>query len=647
MNASFSGSGILRALLCVLFAAASFHGLSGCMHDDGPSTETGNPNISGTLRDASGEPAAGTVKLFRLPAPAPAGSIDSTALIAPVLLKILSIKADGRYRFDSLPPGGFALEGIDAAGTRFALARDLALAGPKERVRRDLAVKSPGRVRGRVTRGNDARPPGIAGDEGILVRLSGADRSATTDASGGYTLDNVPEGAYRVAFAAADGHYLPRFFDSAFVVSGEDLELHQVNLEWSPFIAPPPPLGVKAAADSAAASAAGTVRVEWRAVRIAGDGLDHYVVVRADSGNAGDTREFLTQDTAFIDTIKALPPGRSLRYTVRAVNSLGQAGPAAGTNGPIVVPVPKDTIVTGAGSLQALVLLAGSPAPGARVLLYGAPGSPGLPGTPPKAVKLLDSAVGDAQGLVLLRELPAGRYTLYARTAAGLGAISAGVTPMLPAGPLRTDTLALALPGSVEGYATRSGFWVSTPLKGDENIRASLADAPFATLTDYGSPPQGARFRLTDVPPGAYRLVVSAPPDSYFVADTLEIAVRAGAVTTLAAPVECAYNPDAPPPKASNLRITASARNKVSLAWDFAARYPALKGFRVLRLDSNLRATDSSAVSGAASYEDDISGIPAGTLIRYVVRVAALSGREGAQTGDAGGNAVPFTVPGP
>ncbi|MEO6098472.1 MAG: carboxypeptidase-like regulatory domain-containing protein, partial [Fibrobacteria bacterium] len=86
----------------------------GCMFDEppgeGPSTETGNPNLRGTLIDAGGHPAAGSVKLFRL---ATSANPDSAVLKPPVWIGTFAAQADGKYRFDSLPPAVYALEATD------------------------------------------------------------------------------------------------------------------------------------------------------------------------------------------------------------------------------------------------------------------------------------------------------------------------------------------------------------------------------------------------------------------------------------------------------------------------------------------------------------------------------------------------------
>jgi hypothetical protein len=70
-----------------------------------------------------------------------------------------------------------------------------------------------------------------------------------------------------------------------------------------------------------------------------------------------------------------------------------------------------------------------------------------------------------------------------------------------------------------------------------------------------------------------------------------------------------------------------------------------LQGYRVIRLSKARTATDSSSVLTAANYSDDVSAVPAGTKLGYVVRVMGTGGREGANGGDAAELPVAAVVP--
>ena len=143
----------------------------------------------------------------------------------------------------------------------------------------------------------------------------------------------MPEGVYRIAFAAPDGNYEPAFLDTVRAVSGAARELPLVELSWSRFQPPPPPAGLSAIADSAS----GTIRIAWRPVKLAN--LAYYEVARIDSADSANNALFRTADTSYTDTVSALPASRALAYRITTVNALGNrssAGPAQ--TRPAVVP---------------------------------------------------------------------------------------------------------------------------------------------------------------------------------------------------------------------------------------------------------------------------------------------------------------------
>lgn len=625
-----------RILLGLLAGGLAVTWIS-CM-SDGPSTETGNPNLEGTLRDVQGNPAAGTVKLFRVAVKAPADTVDNSALVPPVLIKTAAAGADGRFRFDSLPAAKYAVEGVDAAGRNFGLVPGLQVAGAKDTLQRILILKLPARLLGTVTRGPNALPPGVAGNGGIVVRVGGADRFAYSDSAGSFALENVPEGVYRIAFAAPDGHYEPKYLDSVRAVSGDTLRLPPVELDWSRFQPPPAVAGLSVRIDSAA----GTVRLGWRPVKLAN--LAHYEVSRKDSLDAANDRTWTVTDTFCTDTVKALPAGRALVYRVVAVNALGNRGQAEPSHDlPVTVPVPADTSAGGQGALAGVVTFNRSPLPGALVSIYAVPAAPGSPDSLPRTLKSVNSAVTGADGRYRFDKTPAGRYTVTAMSG-DLAAIRMGVEVR---GLIAlSDSLEVAATGSVEGRATRDSLWVSTGAKGDDFIHAGLAGTPYEAFTDYAPQGTGGLFRLKGIPEGIYALVIHAGPEGYFLPDTVPgIQVLAGSITTLPATLKARYNPNAPPPKINNLVMTAYSRASVSLAWRPVTGYPLLQGYRVLRLDGTSRETARSTVLTSASYADDVSALAPGTKVLYVVKVVGLSGREGENGGDASGLPIPFTVP--
>jgi protocatechuate 3,4-dioxygenase beta subunit len=616
--------GAVAAFCCVCILAA-------CMQD-GPSTETGNPNLSGTLVDGQGRPVPGEAKLYLLPPP-PGGGLDTAFPAAPRLIDSSRVGRNGRFRFDSVAPGTYAVEGRDLPGAAFGLARDLLIARPEDILTRNVTLAAPGRIRGLVTRGPNPRPAGIVADEKILVRLDGADRSALTDTSGAFALNDVPAGSYRVAFAAADGHYLTRYVDGVAVAAGAETALAPVELEWSRYGAPPAVGGLSVALDSAA----GLARLSWRAAKLSGGATVVYAIER------GGIEIARTADTLWVDSLAGVAPGTALRYAVRAINPLGQAGPAdtlaAGA-------APDGNPPAGEGVLEGLVLQGNAPVTGARVELHLAPAGPGSPDSLPLRTRLLDSLVTGADGRYRFPGLGQGRFVVIARRLPGADIAMARASAPRRGG-AGLDTLRPAAPGSVAGFATRDSLWITSPFKGDENIQAGLAGTPFTGLTGFGFPPTGGAFSLAGVPAGEYILVLYAPPEGYFLPDSIAVTVRAGEATKLPATVKARYNPSAPPPRIASLRSTGATRARVSLAWDAVARYPLLRGYRVMRLSETRTVLDSSAVLASAAYSDDVSAVPAGTKLGYVVRVVGSDGREGPNGGDASGLPVMVTVPGP
>jgi len=111
----------------------------------------------------------------------------------------LTTAADGSFRFDMLPVARspFTLEAFDANGALRATAAGLTLARHGDEVVRDLVLSGTGTVTGTVVdpAGFPASGVGITLDSSVqgLGNLF-----ATTNASGAYTIPQVPEGAFTI-----------------------------------------------------------------------------------------------------------------------------------------------------------------------------------------------------------------------------------------------------------------------------------------------------------------------------------------------------------------------------------------------------------------------------------------------------------------
>jgi hypothetical protein len=624
----------LRLLAAAWLLAASAcgpvteQGNPGCtVYSEGPCTETGNPSVTGIVRDPSGAPAPGAdVRLYRLPGPP---LHDSTALAAPVLARSIKAGADGSFRFDSLPAAEYSLEGADSARDLYALDARLDLPDSGTHVKADLDLKPPGRVEGAATRGPDARPAGVAADENILVRLAGTGRYAFTAASGDYSLAKVPEGLYLAAFAAADGHYLPAYVDSVRVKAGEVTRLPLVRLQWSPFAAPPAPAGLSVAIDSAS----GTAALRWHAVEL--DNFLHYEVVRK---SGGDSLVFIVTDTLLVDSLRGLSAGRPLEYRVRTVNSLGNKSPDSSAHAAATVPGPPPQ--GNPSALQGRVATAqGAAAANAVVVLYSVPAGPGPADSLPVPARAVDTAAADSAGRFAFRKLPPGAYGVEARDAVtGTRAMATGL--LLPRDAASAVNLSLRVTGALRGVASRQHLWCSTYHKGNEGILVSLAGTPYGTDTRNVE----GDFLIDSVPAGKYRLVIAAPPLGCFLPDTLDVEIRAGD-TVQAGVITAPYNTDLVP-MAANLRIASASGASVALQWDrVSLAYPDLAGYRVFRRDDSLRVLFASPVGASTSFTDDLSAVPKGTRLNYVVQTVAKDGKVSRFAGDHAGNPVTYVVP--
>lgn len=608
---------------------------------DGPSTETGNPALTGVAVDLGLRPAPGAaVVLWKLP-PGPA---ESLAFRAPMRMDSQVTGADGRYYFKKLPPGVYSVEGADKSG-RFAaiLHKAVVPAGDTGFRRNDTLVLWPAsRVHGRARRDPRSRPAGpsgLKGDEGILVRLGGFSRAAYTDSAGLWSIDGIPQGVYSLGFAAADGHYLPKLIDTLHVPAAENIEAPDVLLEWSPFVIPPGPAGLTLRLDSAA----GLMRLAWRGVSVSN--FHRYEVIRRDSLDAANDDTLRTADTIAIDTLRGLPAGRILRYAVVTVNTLGARSPETPAPTPGTVPTPADT-PPGQATLRALVLSGGAPRSGVKVRLHLLPAGPGPADSLPRLPRTMDSALTDAGGLVSYANLKAGRYTLDASAPDGSRAALAGVqsrlvapAPGATAGSEAVDTLRLAAPGTLKASATRQSVWCTHQFKLDDFIVFHLLDLPGLASSDaYG------KVELAGLPAGTRKVVVRAQPFGCFEPDTVTAELRPGEVTELP---RVTLRPAADYiPRLAGLRIASATRAAAHLAWSPAPQaYPDLAGYEVLRRDADHKVIAASPLLADTLWSDNLSSLPSGTRINYVVRVTDKAGRRGPPGGDKTGEPVYLTVP--
>jgi hypothetical protein len=404
--------------------------------------------------------------------------------------------------------------------------------------------------------------------------------------------------------------------------------LPPVKLEWSPFAAPPSPAGLAATVDSAA----GVARLSWKPVSLSN--FHHYEVTRS----GGRDTVFTVTDTLLVDSLRGVPPGARLEYRVKAVNALGNKSPDPPA--PAVATAPDSSATGASGTVKGGVSTAqGLPAAGALVILYAAPAKPGPPDSLPIPVKPVDTLRAGSGGLFSFPDVPPGTYGLEARdTATGARAMITGLA--LQAGGSASANPVLGVTGRLQGTATRQRLWCSSQNKGNEGILVSLAGTPYATITRSID----GIFALDSVPPGHYRLVVMAPPRGCFLPDTLGVDIVPGAVTQ-AGVIGARYNADLVP-MATGLRIESSGGGKVGLAWyPVSSEFQNLQGYQVFRRDDSLRVTATSPVGAAVSWSDDVSALPKGTRISYVVQTVGKDGKRSRFAGNDNGGPVTYVVP--
>jgi hypothetical protein len=616
----------------------------------GPCTETGNPTglaggaglagragITGKIVDAGGKPVQGAkVTLLERNGP-------DTSGIATAVARTSSC-ADGSFGFAKAAASTYALEAKDTASGDVAWLAEVAFAAKPTAVP-ILILKAPASISGSVTRGPNTLPSGIVRDEKILVRLLHTDKSFMTDTSGRFQLTGIGEGVYRASFTAFDGHYLTAFVDSVRVPAGGTTPIPRVQLTWSPFVAPPIPSGLAVRPDSG-----GLVRLHWHAALI--DTPFHYQVERKDSLDPSGDDTLTTMDTALADTLKGAAVGHVLAYRVRLVNRLLNASdwsPLDTARAPADTSGPDTAGQAGKLSVTAMIRMGSVAFSGAQAILYRSPSHPGSQDSLPLPTVALDTLPSGPDGRVRFDGLSAGRYSLEAYDpASGQKAFRfdmRSVENPASASPAR-DTLDLKPTGAVWSTATRQKAWVTAYWKGNENIEMSLAGTPYTARTEYRSRTEDldSGIHIENVPAGLYRAVFYAGPEGFFLPDTQTVAVAPG--DTVRLPNKAMrYNPTAPPLKPHGLRIVSAAGGKVELGWASVAANLFFKGYVVVRADAGTGIMTLSDPVTDTAYTDDLTGIPSGTHLLYLVHVVTTDGKTGANGGDDMAQPVRYQVP--
>ena len=164
--------------------------------------------LSGSLTSAITAGVANTATIQLQPAGSVLGrvlNVDGVTPLANVIVQIfgpvfrqVSTASDGSFRFDALPLGTYTLQSFDGSGHLRARNTGISLAANGDVITTNLVFVGLGQVQGTVRNPNGTLANGVS----ITLQSSNAQVggffSATSNASGAYTINNVPTGSFTV-----------------------------------------------------------------------------------------------------------------------------------------------------------------------------------------------------------------------------------------------------------------------------------------------------------------------------------------------------------------------------------------------------------------------------------------------------------------
>jgi hypothetical protein len=295
---------IPKSFLPILLAAIAGSLLAGC-ETEGTGSTTESGVVSGRILTKGNLPVAGvSVSLV------PVNHVPSPAFRKAAAVEALT-DAGGNYRIPGVPAGTYAL--IAAKDTLAAFRDSLAVPAAGLDAGADTLLRS-GSLEGTIslTAGEDART--------VLILVLGTNLlTVPRDHAGGFRLENMAEGKYRVRFLSTLKDYRPLDTVLAIRAGARDTLAGPVRL---PFTGIPKVVGLQAVWDASTLA----VNLTWSAVDTAG--VSGYYVYRAATGAPFGTLP-LNPDPivkpAFRDT--SVEVGKSYAYAVKALDKNGNAGP--------------------------------------------------------------------------------------------------------------------------------------------------------------------------------------------------------------------------------------------------------------------------------------------------------------------------------
>jgi hypothetical protein len=209
------------SLTCGIAAALLFARCTSLDTLAGTGSQAGNGRIFGTVFTGKGAPASGATVLLRRK-----DYLADTAIEPDV--KYGDFRKDARtdihgvFRFDSVDTGSYAIEVND--GASHAVLLECSVAGKDALVRiPDDTLKPAGVIKGTFT---PMPGPSVA----MYVQVYGLERVALRDAAtGGFLINDVPDGSYTLRVLASSADYRPVSIGSVSVTPGDTTDIGDVD----------------------------------------------------------------------------------------------------------------------------------------------------------------------------------------------------------------------------------------------------------------------------------------------------------------------------------------------------------------------------------------------------------------------------------
>ena len=255
-----------------------------------------------------------------------------------------------------------------------------------------------------------------------------------------------------------------------------------------------------------------------------------------------------------------------------------------------------------------------NPVAGATVVTYRVLDNGDSTQQPASAVRVAEQLTG-ADGKCSFSNIAPGNYSLSASdSSANLSALKSDITisDLQPRRPDFTDTIVLVAPGGIKGVVSRGGVMGNATNQNlsDAFIQVKIGEIDRSTVTG----PDG-KYSFANLPMGVYTIYYYAT-DGFYSSKRENVGVRPGVDTTLDS-VVLRPVPRLLPPKGFRADYDTVA-GIVNLYWQ-KVFFDSLRWYEVKRI--NLTAPGETVyIAYDTLFSDTVSGIPAGTILDYVVR---------------------------